>query len=195
METLRKIVLASSSVYRRELLKKLVPEFDCASPEIDESAGLYESPTKLSERLAIEKARALATVFPDALIIGSDQVAMLDGIQLQKPGNRENCMAQLTAASGRIVDFFTSVCVIDARTGAVYHDQDHTRVYFRNLSDAQISHYVDREQPYDCAGGFKSEGLGIALFDRIEGDDPNALIGLPLIRLCRLLHQAGYSVL
>lgn len=195
MEPTRHIVLASGSVYRKMLLEKILPNFESVSPDVDESPLPQESSRELSMRLAKTKAQALAASHPESLIIGSDQVAMLDNQQLHKPGTHQRCIEQLMAASGRCVDFFTSVCVYDAHTGALHRDLDHTQVFFKPLTPAQVERYVEREQPFDCAGGFKSEGLGIALFERIQGDDPNALIGLPLILLARLLENAGVQIL
>ncbi len=189
------LVLASSSPYRKELLAKLGLPFEAASPSIDETAIPGETPICLSRRLAEEKARALSNRFPSHLVIGSDQVAMLEGIQLTKPGNHQRTVAQLRAAAGKAVEFFTSICVLNSTTGEALCDLDRTVVHFRALNDRQIESYVAKERPYDCAGGFKSEGLGIALFDKIEGEDPNALVGLPLIRLVRLLENFGLKIL
>lgn len=190
-----RLVLASSSPYRRELLEKLGIPFDTASPDVDESAQPLEKPIQLSKRLASAKARALQQSFPAHLIIGSDQVAMLEGIQLAKPGNAESTAAQLRTASGKAVEFFTSVCVLDSATGNELIDTDRTVVHFRTLTERQIERYVDKERPYDCAGGFKSEKLGIALLEKLETNDPNALVGLPLIKLVGLLEKLGYAIL
>jgi len=146
-------------------------------------------------RLAQEKAAAVAQQFPEDLIIGSDQVAMLAGQQLTKPGGRANAIRQLRAASGQAVTFYTSVCVLNSATNESGTDLDRTIVHFRPLTNAQIEAYVDRDQPFDCAGGFKSESLGVVLFEKIEGEDPNALIGLPMIRLIRLLETFGVTVI
>jgi MAF protein len=189
------IVLASGSPYRRELLAKLGLPFQCVSPDIDERACVHEEPQDLALRLGKAKASALAPRFPRHLIIGSDQVALLGGTQLSKPGTVTNACRQLQAASGKCVEFYTSICVLDSASGTSRTDLDITRVRFRNLSDRQIRDYVEKEQPLDCAGGFKSEGLGIALFERLETEDPNALIGLPLIRLIRLLEAFGVEVI
>ena len=191
----RCLILASSSRYRQELLAKLGLPFAAAAPAIDESARPGETPTALSRRLAEEKARALAERFPAHLIIGSDQVAMLDGVQFGKPGNAERTASQLRAASGKTVEFFTSVCVLDSAKGLARTDIDQTLAHFRTLTDAQIEGYVEKERPFDCAGGFKSEGLGIALLERLETADPNALVGLPLIRLVGLLEKFGVDIL
>jgi MAF protein len=192
---LPKLLLASSSIYRKALLEKLGLPFETASPSIDESPRAYEMPPELAMRLARAKAGALSQAFPGYLIIGSDQVAILADRQLTKPGNRENAIRQLRAASGQAVTFYTGICVLDSATTEAKTDLDRTIVHFRRLTDAQIEHYVDRDRPFDCAGGFKSESLGIALFDRIEGEDPNALIGLPIIRLVRLLEAFDVRVI
>lgn len=188
-------MLASSSRYRRALLEKLGLDFIADSPAIDESAQPGETPAALVERLAREKAQALATKYPRHLIIGSDQVACLDGEILGKPGNAVRARQQLQAASGRHVLFLTGLCLLDSESGVLQSVVEPFAVEFRMLSAAQIDRYLEREQPFDCAGSFKSEGLGIALFERLEGDDPNALVGLPLIRLVTLLEAAGRPVL
>ena len=190
----KRLVLASSSQYRQQLLSKLGIPFETASPCIDETAITGESPMQLSIRLAEEKARALQLQFPSHLIIGSDQVAFLEGVQLCKPGNHERTVAQLRATSGKTVAFFTSVCVLDSATGEALTETDKTTVQFRPLSETKIERYVSLERPFDCAGGFKSEGLGIALFEKLETTDPNALIGLPLIKLVGLLGKFGLEI-
>jgi MAF protein len=190
-----KLVLASSSVYRRALLEKLGVPFVCASPAIDETPQHDETPRALVARLATEKASALAAQFPHSWIIGSDQVACLDGKILGKPGNIENACAQLAACSGQRVEFLTGLCLLNSDSGDTQTIVEPFAVVFRRLGDKQIRHYLERDQPFDCAGSFKAEGLGIALFERLEGDDPNALIGLPLIRLVTLLQQAGIDVI
>ncbi|MGZ5009039.1 MAG: Maf family protein [Methylobacter sp.] len=195
MTTAIKLVLASSSPYRRELLKKLGLSFDTASPDIDETPLPDEAPTQTAMRLSLQKAAALAAEFPQHLIIGSDQVAILAGKPLNKPGSRENAIAQLAAASGKTVHFYTGVCVYDSRNGQHRVDYDHCAVTFRVLSREQIERYIDLDRPFNCAGGFKAESLGIALFERIAGDDPNALIGLPLIKLIGLLEGFGVKVI
>jgi MAF protein len=190
-----KLVLASTSPFRRELLGRLGLPFATASPNVDETAVPGESAEALVLRLAEAKARAVGTDHPDALIIGSDQVASLGGAILGKPGHRERAVEQLARASGHSVVFYTGLCLFDAATG---HAQTHCEVFkvqFRTLTSAQIDAYVDRERPFGCAGSFQSEGLGIALFERLEGADPNALIGLPLIRLVDMLAAAGVDVL
>ena len=189
------LVLASSSKYRKSLLEKLHLDFICAAPDINEAAKKDENPRQLALRLAEEKARALASDYPEHLIIASDQVAMLDHRQLEKPGNRHNAIKQLQHSSGSKVIFYTSVCILNSATNEIKSDLDICTVYFKHLTHQQIQNYIDIEKPFLCAGSFKSEGLGIALFERIEGDDPNALIGLPLIKLISLLHKFNIDVL
>jgi septum formation protein len=193
--TIPKLVLASSSPYRQDLLRKLGLPFEAVAPGVAETPLDGEAPDALAMRLAEEKARAVAHRFPDSLIIGSDQVAVLDGEQLTKPMSRDHTLNQLRKASGRSVIFHTALCVVNSTTGEAKTDLDRCTVVFRTLSDAQIERYVDRDRPFDCAGGFKAEGLGIVLFERIEGNDPNALVGLPLIRLTRLLEAFGIAVI
>jgi septum formation protein len=190
------LVLASTSRYRRELLSRLLPEFRVEAPDVDETPRENEAPALLAERLARAKALAVAARNPGALVIGSDQVAEIDGIALGKPGTAERARAQLAASSGRTVVFHTAVCLADARAQPVreHAAADVTRVVFRTLSADEITRYVERENPIDCAGSFKSEGLGIALFERIETTDPTALIGLPLIALADLLRRAGFTL-
>ncbi len=187
------LVLASSSRYRRELLARIAPGCRQLAPDVDESQLPGEMPAELARRLAEAKARAIAARCPGALVIGSDQVADLAGTLLGKPGSMENAQAQLSACSGRQVVFHTAICLVDARNdpAAVHAETDTTRVFFRGLDDAVIARYIASEAPLDCAGSFKAEGLGITLFERIESVDPTALIGLPLIALCRLLRAAG----
>ncbi|HHB11729.1 MAG TPA: septum formation inhibitor Maf [Chromatiales bacterium] len=193
---MRTLVLASSSPYRRALLQRLGVAFRTARPEVDETPLPGEPPAALVRRLAEAKARALAERFPEALIIGSDQCAVTDESRiLGKPGDFEHAYAQLRALSGRSVRFLTGLCLLEASTGTVQLDVVPFLVEFRHLSDAQIRRYLQRERPFDCAGSFRSEGLGIALFRRMQGDDPNALIGLPLIRLVDMLEAAGQPVL
>ena len=190
------LVLASTSRYRRELLTRIAPRFRVMAPQVDETAQANETPAALVARLAEAKARAVAVLCPGALVIGSDQVADLDGAIVGKPDNVENAQSQLAASSGREVVFHTAVCLLDARVSPprVHAAVDTTRVRFRTLGAGEIARYVAREAPLDCAGSFKSEGLGIALFERIDSQDPTALIGLPLIVLCRLLREAGIAV-
>ena len=189
-----KLVLASSSKYRRALLARLGLPFEVAVPDIDESASPEETPDQLVTRLAEAKARVVADAAPDAIVIGSDQVAVSDGAMLGKPGQRERAIAQLQDLSGRRVQFLTSVCVIGPEVEPLV-EVDVSTVCFRSLTLGEITTYVDRERPFDCAGSFKSEGLGIALFESLGGDDPNALIGLPLLRLCRMLRAVGLDPL
>lgn len=188
------IVLGSSSVFRRQLLEKLLEQFDTCSPDIDESPLPGEDPAQLVQRLALQKAEAVAKAHPDALIIASDQVSVLDGRINGKPGNYENAFRQLKSSSGKQVSFFTSLCLYDATTAKYQLDVEPVQVYFRELSDTQIERYLKKETPYNCAGGFKSEGFGITLFSRLEGRDPNTLIGLPLIRLVEMLAAAGVQL-
>lgn len=191
----RPLVLASTSPYRRALLERLGLIFELDAPEVDESHRPGEAPQALVMRLAEAKARAVAARHPGALVIGSDQVACIDDDILGKPGNRERAVAQLTQASGRTVTFQTGLCLLDAASNRAQVVVEPFRVHFRTLTPPRIAAYIDREQPYNCAGSFKSEGLGIALFERLEGEDPNALIGLPLIRLITLLEAEGVDVL
>jgi septum formation protein len=188
------LILASTSRYRKELLTRLGIEFRCDRPETDESPLPGEAPHELATRLAIEKARAVAPRHPDALIIGSDQVASCAGARFGKPGNAERAIAQLTAMSGKEVVFDTAIALLDTRNDKLRVLNVPTRVGFRTLSNEEIARYVEREQPFDCAGSAKSEGLGISLLTHIRGDDPNALIGLPLIALCELLREAGIAI-
>jgi septum formation protein len=190
------LVLGSTSRYRRELLARLTSSFRVHAPAVDESARAGEAPASLAARLAVAKAHAVAAACPGALVIGSDQVAELDGIALGKPGTVEAACAQLRACSGRTVAFHTALCVVDARdpTARVHADADLTRVVFRPLDEGAIERYVEAERPLDCAGSFKAEGLGITLFERIESIDPTALVGLPLIALARLLRGAGIEL-
>ncbi|HSS65353.1 MAG TPA: Maf family protein [Gammaproteobacteria bacterium] len=190
-----KIVLASSSPHRRALLQRLGLEFTCVAPKIDECSLEGEHPRSTVARLSEEKARSVATTASEALVIGSDQLALMDGRPLGKPGSRDANIAQLEAASGRWVDFLTGVCLLNSSSDFRQLDVVEYSVEFRRLSRSQIESYVDRERPLDCAGGFKAEGLGIALFRRMRGDDPTALIGLPLIRLSRMLEKEGVEVL
>lgn len=183
------LLLASSSRYRRGLLERLGLPFNCASPDIDESPEPAEPPPTLVQRLSQEKAHALASAYPDHLIIGSDQVASCGEQVLGKPGTVERAQTQLALLSGQTVDFLTGLALLNTRTGHLQVDLDRTRVRFRRLATDEIAAYVGREQPLDCAGSFKSEGLGVTLFDAIETTDPSALIGLPLIKLCTMLRQ------
>jgi len=189
------IVLASSSPFRRSLLERLGLPFTAAAPDLDETPGPHEAAEALVMRLAEAKARRVARDHPEALVIGSDQAACIDDAVLGKPGGRKGAIEQLSRASGRLVTFFTGLCLLNARTGTAHTLCEPYRVHFRALSSERIAGYVDRERPFDCAGSFKSEGLGIALFERLEGDDPSALVGLPLIRLVRMLEEEGVDVL
>ncbi len=189
------LILASTSPYRRELLGRLGLAFDVANPRTDESPFPDESPEMLALRLSEAKARAVVDEYPEALIIGSDQVATVDGKIFGKPGTHERAVEQLRELSGKTVNFFTGLCLLNARTGQVDVRGIPTLVTFRELSDAEIDHYLRREPAYNCAGSAKSEGLGIALLHSMRGDDPNALVGLPLIALCDMLRRQGVAVL
>ena len=195
MPSPRRIVLASTSSYRRALLARLGVLFECADPQADESALPGEAPAATAMRLAQAKAQAVAPRYPQALVIGSDQVASCDGMRLDKPGNHDNAVRQLTAMSGRTASFDTAVAVLDAISGNLAVRVVNCRVTFRALSMPQIERYLRLEQPYDCAGSAKTEGLGITLIERIDTEDPTALIGLPLIALTELLAQADAPVL
>ena len=190
-----RLILGSSSVYRRALLQRLRLPFEVVVPEVDEAPRADEAPANLATRLALEKAREVAQRQPGAVVIGADQVADLDGVALGKPGNHAGAVAQLQAMRGRWVVFHTAVAVLRPATGFEQVQLAPVRVRLRALSDADIAHYLALEQPYDCAGSAKCETLGIALLDAIESDDPTALVGLPLIRTCRMLREAGIDVL
>jgi septum formation protein len=191
----RAVILGSTSVYRRELLSRLRIPFDVQAPDVDETALDNESPLQLAQRLALAKARAVAQKFPESVVIGSDQVADLDGLALGKPGNFERATTQLHQMRGKTVVFQTAVAVVCHATGFVAQDYASVNVVFRDLSDAEITAYLLAETPYDCAGSAKSEGLGIALLASIGNDDPTALVGLPLIRTCNMLRAAGVKLL
>jgi len=191
---MRRLILASSSVYRKALLDRLGMPFEVISPSIDETRQKGETPTALVNRLAVEKARAVAGKYTDALIIGSDQCTLTGDTILGKPLSYERAFQQLKDASGRAVKFHTGICLLDTASNQVQSDDVSYTVYFRQLTDAQISNYLHREKPFDCAGSFKAEGLGVALFSRMQGDDPSALVGLPLIRLISMLKSAGVEV-
>ena len=191
----RRLVLASTSRYRRELLERLRLPFDVVSPEVDESAHHGELPVALASRLAVAKAEAAAAGDVDAVVIGSDQVADLDGVAIGKPGDHARATAQLRAMRGRLVIFHTAVAVVCRASGFRAVETASVRVRFRDLGDAEIERYLRLEQPYDCAGSAKAETLGIALLASIDSDDPTALIGLPLIRTCALLRRAGIDPL
>jgi septum formation protein len=191
----RALVLGSTSRYRRELLSRLNVPFEVAAPELDETPLSGEAPAALAQRLALAKAQAVAKKFPQAVVIGSDQVADLQGQPLGKPGTHEKAVAQLRMMRGQTVIFQTALTVVCQETGFVQQDIAQVRVVFRDLSDEEIENYLRIEQPYDCAGSAKSEGLGIALLERIDNDDPTALIGLPLIRTARMIRAAGVRLL
>ena len=193
--SLMKLILASTSPYRKAQLERLQVKFLCDSPDIDESPLEGESVEHMVVRLAEFKAEAVAGKYPDALIIGSDQSAELEGEILTKSGNFENAVKQLQKASGKRIVFQTGLCLLNAKTGNSQTACVPYTVVFKPLSQDMIEHYLKKEQPYNCAGSFKSEGLGIALFDKFEGEDPNALIGLPLIKLIEMLENEGFSVL
>jgi septum formation protein len=189
------LILASTSPYRRELLERLKIPFEIFAPEVDETPLEGEMPEQTATRLAEAKARVAGRRFPDALIIGSDQVATLDGLQLGKPHTHENATRQLRMMRGRSVVFNTALCLYNSQSGSVQNRLVPFTVSFRNLTDAQIEHYLLKEQPYNCAGSAKSEGLGIVLIARMQGDDPNALIGLPMIALIDMLLNEGFAVI
>ena len=190
----QEIILASSSPFRRELLQRLRLEFECISPEIDESVHPEETASDYVRRLGLAKAEAIARSHPGALVIGSDQCAVLDGQILGKPGSHERALQQLRDSRGKTVVFHTSVCVRRLEPDFCRLETVPFEVEFRNLSDAQLEHYLLVEQPYQCAGSFKSEGYGASLFRRLRGDDPTALIGLPLLTLTEMLESAGVEV-
>ena len=192
---MRPLVLASTSRYRAELLRRLALPFVQESPGVAEDAFAGEAPEALARRLALEKARAVAARHRDALVIGSEHVAMLYGLTLAKPGTSATARAQLARASGRCVEFITAVALVDTCAGSSECAIDRTFVRFRRLDDDEIARYVEREPALDCAGSFKSEGLGVTLFEAIETRDPSALVGLPLIALCRMLRGAGLDPL
>jgi septum formation protein len=192
--TARRLILGSTSRYRAELLRRLGLDFEPRAPGTVEDERTGEAPAARAMRLATAKATDARAELPDALVIGSDQVAELDGMLLDKPGSAERAHAQLTACSGRTVNFHTALCLLDTRDGRLRTHLDLTRVHFRHLTAAEIMRYIEREQPLDCAGSFKCEGLGISLFERIENNDPTALIGLPMIALAMLLRDAGFNV-
>lgn len=191
----RPLILGSTSAYRRELLERLRIPFSVESPHVDETPLPGEAPAALAQRLALAKARAVAQRHPDSVVIGSDQVADLDGQPLGKPGTHARAVAQLQQMRGKIVIFQTAVAVVCAQSGFMQQALAPVKVKFRDLTDAEIEAYLQTEQPYDCAGSAKSEGLGIALLESIDNDDPTALVGLPLIRTCTMLRAAGVAVL
>jgi len=187
------VVLASTSRYRAQLLQRLLPAFEQSAPDADETPRAGEAPSTRALRLAALKARTVARRHAGTIVIGSDQVASLDGAILRKPGDVATAQAQLSRSSGHLVTFHTALCIVDAE-GREHMHTDTTRVHFRTLDAAAIDRYIAAEQPLDCAGSFKCEGLGIALFERIESDDPTALIGLPLIATARLLRECGIAL-
>ncbi len=190
-----RLVLASTSPYRRELLARLGVPFEVAAPDVDETPLPGESPDQTAQRLSVLKARAVAARFPDALIIGSDQVALLEGVQLGKPGSHAKAVAQLRAMRGKTLEFHTALTLLNAGTGSVQTANVPVRLVMRHYSDAQIEAYLRKDQPYNCCGSARSESLGIALIARYETEDPNALVGLPLIKLTEMLANEGLDVL
>ena len=193
--TPRQLILASTSVYRRQLLERLHLRFDVVPSHVDETPQPGETPARIACRLALAKAESVASSHPEAIVIGSDQVADLNGQALGKPGTHARAVTQLQTMRGQTVVFQTAVSVVCRASGFAQTELAQVRVSFRNLSDGQIEAYLHAERPYDCAGSAKSEGLGIALLERIDNDDPSALVGLPLIRTCRMLEAAGLSVI
>ena len=191
----RSLILGSTSIYRRELLSRLHIPFEVAAPDVDETPLPGEAPSVLAKRLALAKANAVAAKFPNAVVIGSDQVADLNGQGLGKPGTHDKAVTQLRLMRGQTVVFQTAVAVVCLATGFEQYSLAAVRVKFRDLTDYEIENYLQLEKPYDCAGSAKSEGLGIALLDAIDSDDPTALIGLPLIRTCQMIRAAGIELL
>lgn len=189
-----RLVLASTSPFRREILQKLGLPFNATPPYVDETMLDGESAEALVSRLAESKARAVAEDWPNSLIIGSDQVACVDGEILGKPGNRQNAVQQLLQAAGKTVTFYTGLCLFNSGSQQAQVSCEQFKVFFRQLNELQIGRYLDHEQPFNCAGSFKSEGMGITLFSKLEGDDPNTLIGLPLIRLVEMLDNEGLEL-
>jgi septum formation protein len=189
------LILGSTSRYRRELLQRLRVPFQTAAPQVDETPRPGEPPAELALRLALAKAQAVAALHPNAVVIGSDQVADLDGLPIGKPGSHERAAEQLRRMSGRTVVFHTALAVVRAATGHAEVDSAPVRVHFRVLNDAEIERYLRLDEPYDCAGSAKCESLGVALLESIESDDPTALVGLPLIRTCAMLRRAGFDPL
>jgi septum formation protein len=189
------LVLASTSIFRRELLTRLTSDFSQDSPNVDESPLANESAPQLAQRLAILKAQALTTQYPHHLIIGSDQVASFDNQLIGKPHTHQNAIQQLLSFSGQRVDFYTGLCLLNSKTQRIQSCIEVFSVYFRTLNHTQIENYLDKEQPYQCAGSFKSEGLGICLFEKMQGDDPTSLIGLPLIKLVTFLNNENFRLI
>ena len=193
-QSLPRLVLASTSRYRRELLARLCIPFETAAPDVDESPAAGETPSELALRLACAKTRAVQAAHPDALIIGCDQVAAVGATLLNKPGSHDKAAEQLTLMSGQPVLFYTALCLLNARTARQQVVIAPVTVYMRKLTRAQIERYLHAEHPYDCAGSARIEGLGITLVAKLAGDDPNALIGLPLIELCEMLRNEGIDL-
>ena len=191
----QQLVLASTSPFRKQLLEKLHLEFITDNPKVDEAINANETASALVERLAIAKAQALTSTHKDALLIGSDQVCVNRGKILGKPGNFDNAFAQLKAASGKKITFYTGLALVNSQTGNIQSSVEPFSVLFRKLSDSMIVNYLNKEQPFNCAGSFKSEGYGIALFEKLEGRDPNSLIGLPLIALIEMLEKENVLVI
>ncbi len=194
IETMPRVILGSTSSFRKQLLKKLHIDFVQVAPDIDETPLKDETPKTMVNRLSLKKAQEIAKTSPNAIIIASDQTAVFNGLPIGKPHSIENAIKQLRDFSGNCITFYTGLVVINTATQKTYQTMDITKVYFRNLSDTVIRNYIDIEQPLNCAGSFKSEGLGITLFKRIESNDPNALIGLPLIELTEIFYQMGYPL-
>lgn len=190
-----KLILASTSPFRKAILDKLGVDFDIASPEVDETALTNETPQQLVERLSIAKAKAVADKVDSALVIGSDQVSVIDGAIIGKPHTHENAVKQLQNASGKTVTFYTGLCLYNSSTDQYQSEVIPFNVVFRHLSQQQIERYLKKETPYNCAGSFKSEALGIVLFEKLDGEDPNTLMGLPLIRLVKMLEKENFSIL
>lgn len=190
-----KLILASTSPFRKAILDKLGVDFDTASPETDETALTNETPQQLVERLSIAKAKAIADKVSDALVIGSDQVSVINGEIIGKPLTHENAVKQLQNASGKTVTFYTGLCLYNSSTQQYQSEVVPFNVVFRDLTDQQIENYLRKEEPYNCAGSFKSEALGIVLFEKLEGEDPNTLMGLPLIRLIKMLDKEQFPIL
>ncbi len=195
LSTSTRLVLASTSPFRKEILKKLGVAFETASPDIDESPLANETPPQLVIRLAEQKARAVADEFPEHLIIGSDQVAVIDNKIIGKPHTHERAVEQLSNASGKTIRFYTGLCLYNSKTDHYESEAVPFDVVFRKLSPSQIEHYLRAEKPYNCAGSFKSEALGISLFEKLVGEDPNTLMGLPLIRLVAMLEKQGLNII
>jgi MAF protein len=189
------IILSSTSPFRKALLERLHINFSCESPDIDETPLINETVESMVVRLAIAKAQKVSNKYDNALIIGSDQSAILNGEKLSKPGNFDNAFAQLSKASGQKIIFQTGLCLLNSKTGNIQSACIPYTVVFKTLTPDMIENYLRKEEPYNCAGSFKSEALGIALFERFEGDDPNALIGLPLIQLVNFLNNEGVNIL